>query len=785
MEKSKAITPEKESNGIQQILTKYIPYWPLFLFLFLISGACLYFYLKITVPIYETTASVLIKDEKKGQEDSKMEEVLNVFGTKKIVENELEIFHSNSLIIAVVKKLKLYAPIFEEKGWRGLGTSSAYLTSPIIVEVPDPSEIEESKKIYFHFSKTDSSVSIDNDKFPLDQWVNTPMGTLRFTRNPHYFPTVRKNQNPVKFYFQLISLDHATNGVLGALTVSSASKQSSIINLSIKDPVAMRGETIISEIVVAYNLASAERKSSVAMKTLKFIEDRLKNASHELDSVEGSIQKYKDETGTVDISEQSKQYLNNIEANDKQANTMNLQLSALAEVEKYVESKDNNGNIVPSTFNINDPSLTQLLTTLSNDEAQYEKLKRTNAENSPVMLSLQEEINKTRPNILENIRSQRKNIEAGLSTLSQSKDRYNSMLSTIPQKERQLVEVSRQHSIKNDIYSFLLQKKEETAYSITSILPDCYIVSNPTTSGTPVSPKKPFLALLSLIAPFGLGIVFVSLKDIFNGKILYRTDIEKLTHFPIVGEVIHEKLKSSIVTENAERSFIAEQFRLIRTGLRHLGTPPGNVKRILVTSCIKGDGKSFVSTNLAVSVARSGKKVVLLEMDLHQPRIRETFDVPRSDGITDFLLGNVKEDEIIFPTPKHANVFIVPAGNLIEEPSELLVNGRLAILLNYLDTQFDTVIIDTAPIKVLTDGLVIAPYCNLVLNVIRHNHTPKSHVEMLDKDMQSYDIQNVGIIFNGVKNRGFGKYSYGYGHGYGYDIRSSYEEYGKKKKKIS
>ena len=153
MEKSKPIIPQKENNGLQQILTKYIPYWPLFLLFFILSAAALYFYLKITVPIYETTASVLIKDEKKGQEDSKMEEVLNVFGTKKIVENELEIFHSNSLIIAVVKKLKLYAPIFEEKGWRGLGTSSAYLTSPIIVEVPDPSEIDETKRYISIFQK--------------------------------------------------------------------------------------------------------------------------------------------------------------------------------------------------------------------------------------------------------------------------------------------------------------------------------------------------------------------------------------------------------------------------------------------------------------------------------------------------------------------------------------------------------------------------------------------------------------------------------------------------------
>ncbi|HMG66198.1 MAG TPA: Wzz/FepE/Etk N-terminal domain-containing protein, partial [Chitinophagaceae bacterium] len=287
MEKTNHIALEKENTGFQQILTKFIPYWPLFLITLIISGACLYFYLKFTIPIYETTASVLIKDEKKGQEDSKMEEVLNVFGTKKIVENELEIFHSNSLIISVVKTLNLYAPIFEEKGWRGLATTSAYLTSPVIIEVPDPSDIEETSKIYFRFSKTDSTIYINETKYPLNEWVNSPWGTIRFLKNPHYLPNTKKTSGIVKYYFNLVTLDHSTNNVLGNLMVSAASKQSSIITLSIKDPIPLRGEAIISEIVVAYNQASAERKSSIAYKTLRFIEERLKNASKELDSVEG------------------------------------------------------------------------------------------------------------------------------------------------------------------------------------------------------------------------------------------------------------------------------------------------------------------------------------------------------------------------------------------------------------------------------------------------------------------------------------------------------------------
>ncbi len=248
MEKTNHNTLEKENHGFLQLFTKFIPFWPLFVICLCISGAYLFFYLKFTIPIYETTASVLIKDEKKGQEDSKMEEVLNVFGTKKIVENELEIFHSNSLIISVVKTLGLYAPIFEEKGWRGLGTTSAYLKSPVIVEVPDPSEIDETGKIYFRFSKTDSSIYINETKYPLNEWVNSPWGTIRFLKNPHYYQNIKKTSGIVKYYFTLVTLDHATNSVLGNLTVSAASKQSSIINLTIKDPISVRGERLFPKL---------------------------------------------------------------------------------------------------------------------------------------------------------------------------------------------------------------------------------------------------------------------------------------------------------------------------------------------------------------------------------------------------------------------------------------------------------------------------------------------------------------------------------------------------------
>lgn len=778
---------EKENNSIQQLILKFVPFWPLFLVTTMVSITYFYFKLKYAVRIYETTASVLIKDEKKGQEDSKMEEVLNVFGTKKIVENELEILRSNSIISEVAIALKLYAAVYEESGWKNLQTSSAYLSSPINIEASNADSIKPTKKIYFTYSKAENAVFIDGTKYALNQWVNSPWGTLKFTNNPYYsLPNQETNTEKVKYYFVLTDIRSITGGIIGSLGVTPASKQSSVINLTYKDPIPQRAENIIAEVVTAYNRAAVERKNQVALKTLKFIEDRLEHVSQELDSLENGIQKYRDRAGAVDLSEQGKLYLENMGTNDRQLNTMNIQLSALEEVEKYVVEKSGEGTIVPSTFNIQDPTLTNLIEKLNATETQYEKLRRTNGENNPTVVSLREEINKTKPSILENIRSQRKSIEAGKSTVEQASGKYYSMLNSIPKKEKDLIEVSRQHNTKKGIYAFLLQKREETSYSISSIIPDCYLVSNPTTSPGPVSPKKSFLAMLALILPITLSAGVVILKDFFNNKILYRTDIEKLTSFPIIGELVQEKLKYRIVTEGSERGFIVEQFRQIRAALKYQGNPPGNTKRILVTSSIKGEGKSFVSTNLAMILARSGKKVALLELDLHQPKISETFDIPECKGISDFLLGKASAEEIVKPTGKHENLFLVPCGYPADEPSELLVNGKLEILLNFLDKQFDVLIIDTAPFKAMTDAFIIASHCNLVLTVIRHNHTPTKLIERLEEDFEAQHITNVAIIFNGVKNRGVGKYSYGYGYGYGYDQKSSYNEYYKKKiKKVS
>ncbi|MEJ0082970.1 MAG: GNVR domain-containing protein [Puia sp.] len=787
MEKKQPIATDADNESFfQQLAIKYLPYWPFFAVLFFLSLALSFVYLQYTVPVYESSASILIKDEKKGQEDSKMEELLNLFNTKKIVENELEILRSNEVITDVVIQMRLYAPIYTESGWRGMIKRNAYLTSPVILDVSDPKSITEVKKVYFSVAPDANSVNIAGTVFHLNEWVKSEWGNIRFIRNPQYASnTGGKDQSKVKYFFSLISVTNETDALIENLVAAPTSKQSSVITLKIKDPVPQEGETIITNIVNSYNQNAVKKKSDIATNTLNFIEDRLRNVKFQLDSVDNSIQKYRNRTGIVDISEQSRLYLQSMAANDQQKNKMRIQMNVLNEVQRYLETRNNDtSSVVPSTFDITDPTLNQLLEKLHNTQSEYARLRKTTAENNPILSSIKDEIVKTEAAVLETIKSQKANLQTSQSYVDQISLRDSAMANAIPQKEKELVEVSRQRNITADIYTFLLQKREEAAsYTVSSIMPDSYIVDKATSSEKPVSPKKGLIYLMAMVFPLALGSSVISLKSMLNNKILYRSDIEMLTNFPVIGEIVEGKFQNGLITATKERSFIIEQFRLLRSAVKNLSDKPGHIKRIVFTSSIEGEGKSFIATNLANLITRNNKKVALLELDLHQPSICEMLGLERGVGITDYLMGKVSESEILLQTPFNPDLYFVQAGHLEEDASELLLNGKIEVFLDYLNTKVDMLIIDMPPINPITDVYVIAPLCDYTLYVIRHGKVRKNNIKMLKENMEFHNIKNVALIFNGIKKRGIGQYSYGYGYGYGYDYKSSYDSYGKARKK--
>ena len=761
MKKSK-VPISQEENLFTQSLNRYIVYWPLFIISFFFFVACAYVYLRYATPKFEASATVIIKDQKKGADDSKAMESLNMINTKKIIENEVEVLQSKSIMNNVVKSLHLYAQVFQKGKIRNV---SAYAFSPVTIMSSNPDSLKPVAQIWLKYDEKTHGITL-NDKYVgvINEWLNTPFGKLKFVPNKRY--SSFESDKPL--YFSLNSTREVSNALLRDLQVISPNKLSSIISLTFQDEVPEKAEDVLNQLIYMYDRASVEEKNSLAKNTLQFVEERLNAVSKDLDSIEKTVQTYKTGTGASDISAQGQLYLQNVSNNDQELGKINMQLAVLDQVEDAVSQGSLNSGMSASTIGVTDPNLSQLLTDLKNKELEYEKLKKTVAENNPILVSLRDQINKIRPGIQDNLQNQRKNLEASRGNIKVTNSKYNSMLSSIPQKERQILEISRDQNVKNGIYSFLLQKKEESELSYASTFSDSRVINSAQASKFPVSPKKMFIFLGAILASLVIGILLVTFLEGFSTKVLYRKDLESMTEVKVIGEVAYNDAKDIKIIESGKRSIIAEEFRKIRTSLHHLGVDSSK-KKLLVTSSIPGEGKSFVAANLAISNSLTGKKVALIDVDLHKPGLGKIFGKSTQDpGMGDFLTGKKKPEDIIKKANGYENLYFVSSGTLHESPSELLLNGKINEFIEYLESRFDMIIIDTAPSVLITDAFILSELCDTTLYVVRHNYTPKMLVKRIDENLEVNPLKNPAIIFNGVKKRGFFNNNYGYGYDYVY-----------------
>ncbi|WP_266205214.1 GumC family protein [Pontibacter kalidii] len=764
MDKNKT---NSEENLAVALLYKFLPFWPLFLVLLAIGTAGAWAYLKYyTIPSYAVSAALLIKDEEKGMNASKIMESIDAFNTNKTVENELNVLRSSALMSQVVHKLRLYAPIYEENRFKSI---PAYTTSPIVITLKSPDTATEQPAVYFSFDEQTSKVTIDGKGYPLNTWVMTPYGEMLFEKNPRQNGTA---QNPL--FFSISNPRGVAKQLISNIYVESPGKASSVVNLYLEDKVPERGEDILNALIDAYLQAALEDRNALVTQTLAFVEDRIQLIEKELKELEQQIVQYRSSQGAVNLNEQGKLYLQSVDFNDRRLNEINLQIAVLDNVEKYVLDKEQNIGIVPSTMGVSDPVLSQLLQKLYNAEIQYQQLKKTTAENNPLLLSLREEIENMRPGVLENIRNQRSNLIASRNKVTSTNTQYSSVLQSIPQKERELLEISRQQAIKNNAYSFLLQKREETVLSYAPTAEDVKVVDRAEASRGPVSPKPLYVYLTSVVLALGAGIALVTGKELLNSKVLFRSEIESCTNAPIVAELSISKNKGKDTLLSPANVAQVEQFRQMRVTMGLYGRTFTR-KKILVTSSIPREGKSFVSSNLAISLASSSKKVVLVDFDLRNPNTSVLFEKANESGLIEYLTGKVQATETVKKTP-FENLNIIPAGINIGDHTELLLSSRMEELFKFLEDNYDYVIIDTPPLDLVSDAYLLSEYSDVTLLVIRHAYTPKSLLQRL-QDNKLKQLNNVAVVFNGVKPRGFVKGQYGYGYGYGYENKYGDKSY--------
>lgn len=753
--------PNEDIFDFKEWIFKFLSYWPLLTILVFSSLIIAWLYLRYSIPIYTTSASILIKDEKEGLGSSNMFEALDLFGGKKIVDNEIEVIQSKSLARQVVENLHLYAPIDVDGR---ITEQSAYLSCPVRISVLVPDSIRPTDKIFFEYDSLTEKVIIDQKGYDLNKWNNTPYGVLKFYKNKYY--NGRLSEMP--YYFKLLTVKRATNSIISRITVQSSGKSSTVIDLSINDEIPKRGEDILNELINVYNNAAIEDKNILASNTLQFVEERLRYVVAELDSVEDALQRFKTSNQITDVSTEGQIFLETVSLNDQKIGDINIQLAVLDQIEKYVKQKEGKGSIVPASLGINNPILTTLLEALNQAEIEYDRVKKLVPENHPNAIALSDKIAKLRPDILDNLYNQRKNLVASRQELISSNNRYSSFLRSIPKKERALLDISRQQAIKNNIYTFLLQKREEAAITYASTVADSRIIDRAETIENPISPKRKLIYLIAILGAVGATVSIVALRDFFSYTIQSREEIEKLTSLPILGEINFDKNGHQLIPMNERGNFIAEQFRHIRTSLGYLGINKSN-KRILVTSSISGEGKSFFTSNLGLSLSIANKRVVLLEMDLRKPKLMESFGLKRRAGISDFVIGEKSLEEVITHT-SFSNLDIICSGPIPPNPAELLMNEKISNMLNSLEESYDYIIMDLPPIGPVTDAFIVSSLANTAIYLVRYDYSPKKMIRKIDELSKIHNFPNTSIVFNGVEEKKWNKYTNGYynSEGYGY-----------------
>lgn len=734
-------------------LMRYARQWKWFMASALGAAAAAYGYLQFQTPVYQTQASLLIKDDKKGLSETSILKEMDILAPKKVIENEVEILQSYALMASVVDRLGLAVRYLVPGTTRN---QDCYDLSPlrVVVEKATPALYETPLTMQL---VNPAQVTINERTYPTNTSIRLPQGQLRvLVRRPF-----RTSDGPL--IVAIGKPTEVTEGFLKNLTVTPTSKASTVLQLALLDPVPRKARAILSTLIDEYNRTAIADKNRLAASTLSFIDDRLKLIADELAVVEKDVATYKAAEQVVDLGQQSQLFLKTIQLNDEQLNQTAMQLGAVDAIDQYARRQGNEPGLAPATFGLNDPTLVMLVGQLGKLEQAHEQLSRTTGPQNPMLLALESQIAAARTSLTDHVAGLRQQLTHSRQQLSQTNQLLEKRISAVPRKERGLVDITRQQSVKSKLYTYLLGKREETALSFAATVADSRVVDPPRTGRTPVKPVGTTIFLLFGLAGLLLPVGVMAGRDALNDRVSQRTDIESASQVPILGEIAASRTNDPLVMVSGRRSAIAEQIRTLRTNLQFLRTTPTDSQIILFTSSIGGEGKSFLSLNLGASLALVDRPTVILEMDLRKPRLHQVMNMANTVGLSNYLIQEAPLDAVLQDVPGLPNYHIITSGPIPPNPAELLSSPQLGQLFAELRTRFDYIIVDSPPIGLVTDAQLIAPHADATLFMVRHDHTPKAYLTMIDGLYRDNRFNRLNLILNGVGHSESFQYGYAYG----------------------
>lgn len=756
-----ALSQYNNSADFIETLKKFAKNWPYFILSICLSLAFVYGYLYITPPQYQVSSTLLIQYDKNGaaMTNGTAFSDLNMFQTEKTVDNEIEILKSRDLIYKVLKALHLETSYFKRDG---LITQELYgKTLPIKIEVLGLKADAYTKKL--------SISSVNDSIFRFTDGTSTKIGVFgSMIKNVQY--TIRVTKGPAfkddfgKVAIQFKDLYALTEAYSKSkLKIVPIVKDANTVIINLSDNVPQRGMDLLMLLIETYNINNVNNKNIIAKSTINFIDNRLRYLVNDLSTSEQDVESFKQQNQVADINIDAELNASrSVEYNQMLASSA-TQLNLIKSIENYFKGKQGNGNLVPSAMGIKDPILNNLIAKFN--ELQLEKIRMLHTANleNPLVLNLNDQLATLKTNILENLNSIKDGFKIERDNLLANYSQYNSKSKSVPAIERGLLERSREQSVKSGLYSYLIQKREETALSLSTTVPTSQIIDKPAYNTKPNSPKADLLYLCGFLFGFFIPASVIYTRGFFNNKVTDARTIQ-LTGVRLLGELSHNLDKDTNVFQRDNRSTISELFRYIRMNLG-FATSEGNNKVILVTSSMQGEGKTFFSINLATTLGMLEKKVVILEFDLRRPALLKKLSITSELGITEYLNDEVSLDEIIKPNLIAQNVSVVGCGEIPDNPAELMMNPKVAKLIAALKDKFDYVIIDTSPVGQVADAFSLAQFVDVSIYLVRYNFTNNYQMAILKHISDEGKLNNLLVVFNDAKRNKNPKYSYG---GYGY-----------------
>ncbi|HLL42572.1 MAG TPA: polysaccharide biosynthesis tyrosine autokinase, partial [Segetibacter sp.] len=744
----------------KEFLFKYLVYLPLFIACVTISLAVAYVYLRYQVPQYNSSVSILIKDDKNSQPSDALNEIV-LFKPKTNLANEIEILKSASLMTRVVRAINLNTQYWTEGNVK---RSEVYGNKSFDYELLTPKDTTTGYTLVLRFNdKGNFKVEgLTNEWCRPGDVIHGRQGDFKITGvqagaiNPQY-----------KYIIQWVPPFQMAGSLASALGIRQLSREATILNINVITEIQQKGLDILNELVRAYNNTIIENKNRVIENTVKFIDGRLILLTSELGKVEHGLQKYRQKNEIIDIQKQGENQSDELKNAYEKLGDQEIRLQVIDMLLRYISNPDKRFSMVPSSLGIEDPTLLALVTSYNQLQLEREEKLKIMPEANPVIQVLNSQVEKVRVSLLENLTNIRRATETLRNTVLSDYNNLRGRIRTIPSKERELLEIQRQQGIKEKLYLFLLQKREESAITVASSISNASAIDPATSSGAPVSPDRSGTYRLALIAGLLIPAGFIYLRELLNDKITDKADITSVTEIPIAGEIGHNKIGDrKLVVSEKDRSIISEQFRLTRTNLQFFITDKKNPV-ILVTSSIAGEGKTFTSMNLGGVWALANKKTVILELDLRKPKISKSLDLLDKKGISNYLIGQAHKEELPVLVKNTNNLYVVPAGPIPPNPSELMLDEKMSELFTYLKANFDIIIIDSAPMGLVSDAKVLSRFADAIVFVVRQRYTPKKQLEFINELYVKKTFSHLSLLVNDVKLNGADAY-YRYGYSYGY-----------------